>query len=305
VHAPTGENRARIGGRALLTAPAQVDAAAMEREVGMMRRRIQILVGLLAVLLITSVPAQAVTYGTPDYDHTFVGGLVTLYQGQYILICSGTMISATTYVTAGHCTSLLQSLGLPAFVTFDQAFDATDQASIDRLVPGTMVTHPGYVDADWPYTPDIAVVLLDWDPGVGYASLPDIGLLDSLTSQKGFRKIDLTAVGYGASGYTRGGGPPQQIYLDQRLMASTAIRLGPKPILLNGTNVFHSADPGHGGGTCNGDSGGPIFYGFSVLLGVTSGGQNVGFDNMLCTNPHQFAFRLDTQEAQDFLLQYM
>jgi len=26
---------------------------------------------------------------------------------------------------------------------------------------------------------------------------------------------------------------------------------------------------------------------------------------MLCTNPHQFAFRLDTQEAQDFLLQYM
>lgn len=269
-----------------------------------MQRRIRLVLAILALSLIAVAPARAVTYGEPDYDHTFVGGLVTLYQGQYILLCSGTMISPTTYVTAGHCVDLLQSLELPAFVTFDQAFDANDPDAIDRLVPGEMVLHPGYVDADWPYTPDLAVMLLQWDPGVGYASLPDVGLLDSLMEQKGFRKIDLTAVGYGASGYTRGDGPPQQIYLDQRLAATTALRLGPKPILLNDTDVFHSADPGHGGGTCNGDSGGPIFYDFSILLGVTSGGQNVGFDDVLCTNPHQFAYRLDTEAAQEFLYQF-
>ena len=271
-----------------------------------MRRSIGVVAAVLAALLLAAAPARAVPYGEPDYQHPYVGGLVTLYQGQYLLICSGTMISPTTYVTAAHCTSLLQSLGLPAYVTFDQAFDPNDPAAIDRLVPGEMYTHPAYVDANWPYTPDIAVVELAWDPGVGYASLPEVGFLDAVTAEPGFRQTDLTVSGYGASGYTRGGGPPEQIYLDQRLTATTKLRVGPKPWQLDTSNLFHTGDPGHGGGTCNGDSGGPVFFEYgSTIIGVTSGGQNVGFDDVLCKTPHQFAYRLDTQEAQDFLAQFL
>ena len=271
-----------------------------------MRRGILTLTAVVVLLLACAKPAGAIPYGEPDnWRHPYVGGLVTEFQGQLFLICSGTMISPTAFVTAAHCTSLLESLGLPAYVTFDEAFDP---AAPQTLYPGTMVTHPAYDDAAWPYTPDVAVVVLNEDPGVGYASLPEIGLLDGIMAQPGFRKTTLTVVGYGASGYTRGGGPPQQIYLDQRLVATADLRLGQKPAELNGTNLFHTADPGHGGGTCNGDSGGPVFlggYDSSLLLGVTSGGQNVGFDNVLCTTPHQFAYRLDTAEAHDFLGQFL
>jgi secreted trypsin-like serine protease len=65
----------------------------------------------------------------------------------------------------------------------------------------------------------------------------------------------------------------------------------------------HSAkftnNPGRGGGTCFGDSGGPIFYGTTNIIGaITSFGHTpcIGVD---------FNFRIDTEIAQDFIQDHL
>jgi hypothetical protein len=193
-------------------------------------------------------------------------------------------------------------------VTFDAEFNYTDPQG--ALIPGDTVTHPEYDPDAWPYTPDIAVILLDEPaPVTTFATLPEAGLLDRLTAQKGFRQTQLTLVGYGVSAYETGGGPPRQVYTDVRNYAPSWLRLGTRPAVLDDRNLFHTSNPGRGGGgTCNGDSGGPVFLGdatSSLLIGVTSGGQHVGFDYVLCKTPHSFAYRLDTPEARAFLGQFV
>ncbi|MFD1734170.1 trypsin-like serine protease [Deinococcus malanensis] len=62
-------------------------------------------------------------------------------------------------------------------------------------------------------------------------------------------------------------------------------------------SVQFTNNPGRGGGgTCYGDSGGPIFLNnSSQLVAVTS------FGIVANCKGNDFAFRLDTQVAQDFL----
>src|SRR5918993_2366022 len=60
---------------------------------------------ILLVALIVA-PVAAVTDGTPDGDdHPYVG-LMTAHasDGDYMHRCTGTLISPTVFVTAGHCT---------------------------------------------------------------------------------------------------------------------------------------------------------------------------------------------------------
>ena len=62
-----------------------------------------------------------------------------------------------------------------------------------------------------------------------------------------------------------------------------------------GTTAKYSNNPGTGGGTCYGDSGGPIFYGdTNIVVSVVSWGQTpcIGVD---------FNFRTDIPTAQDFV----
>ncbi len=60
-----------------------------------------------------------------------------------------------------------------------------------------------------------------------------------------------------------------------------------------------SNSPGIGGGTCFGDSGGPLFYGGSrsnTIVGVTS----FGFTTDLCAGT-DFAYRTDQQAIIDWV----
>ena len=70
-----------------------------------------------------------------------------------------------------------------------------------------------------------------------------------------------------------------------------------------GFNLQTTNNPGRGGGgTCFGDSGGPIFYGgFSsnVIVGVTSFG--FGFNRDTCGGV-DFAFRTDTEAVVEWIL---
>jgi hypothetical protein len=82
-----------------------------------MRRVVLVLATMaLAILLATGV-AQAIINGEPDRGpnaHPYVGALISVppsgeFKGQRIPLCSGTLISARVFLTAGHCTDFLTS----------------------------------------------------------------------------------------------------------------------------------------------------------------------------------------------------
>src|SRR4051794_37443929 len=70
-------------------------------------RRLSLLVAALVVALATAAtaaPVSAITYGAADGDaHPYVG-LVLTRDANGFSRCSGTLISPTLLVTAGHCT---------------------------------------------------------------------------------------------------------------------------------------------------------------------------------------------------------
>ena len=107
-------------------------------------RRVRLFVAavVIAAALGTAAPASAITFGHVDNnDHPYVGGLVVDFNGTKFLICSGTQISATIFLTAGHCTDLLDSLAVdPAdvYVTgigFVVGYDVAGSAGTVRVCP--------------------------------------------------------------------------------------------------------------------------------------------------------------------------
>src|SRR5215213_10693904 len=95
--------------------------------------------------------------------HPNVGALLMpRADGSLRIICSGTLVSPRVFLTAGHCTSYMQSNGFSrAYVTFDPYFgtDADHNIFTTKYV-GTIVTNPAWHE---PYQNDTALVLLD-DP---------------------------------------------------------------------------------------------------------------------------------------------
>ena len=62
--------------------------------------------GTAAALAVVATPASAITNDfVPDFAHPYVG-LVVFYDadGEFLQRCSGTLISSTKFLTAGHCT---------------------------------------------------------------------------------------------------------------------------------------------------------------------------------------------------------
>jgi len=71
-----------------------------------MRRKALILLGVFVLLAITVVPAFAVTDGELDGDeHPMVVLLLMEVNGAPAFRCSGTLLSPTVLLTAGHCTN--------------------------------------------------------------------------------------------------------------------------------------------------------------------------------------------------------
>jgi len=233
----------------------------------------------MAMVMALTSPTLAITRGgeLDNDDHPMVGLMVASdAEGTPMWRCSGTLISPTLYVTAGHCT---EAPAAHVEIWFDTDVESGIPGNgypFTGDVGGTPSTPPNYnPNAFW--FADLGVVVLD-DPMPGpYASLPSQDMVDSLG--KGRNGAVVTAVGYGLQQVRSNPAGPDFTMADRvRYKADLFITdthgvagIGSIP----GTrSMILSGDAKHGG-TCFGDSGGPSFIqGSTVLVAVTSFGLN-------------------------------
>lgn len=268
-----------------------------------MRKLFMIVVALMASLALM-VPAGAITFGAPDGDdHPYVGTLLFVQNGAGFYSCTGTLLSETLMLTAGHCVEEAGNVNDVTYVRFSEnALEGIDDhASLqdwldnEWILADSVTPHPDYDDySDFPFTYDIGLVHLS-EPVVlnQYGELPDLGLLEDVLSEKGNATNWWTAVGYGVQGVLNpfAGDDYARYQSTTRLIEVNSFNTGP------GASAKFTNNPGRGtGGTCFGDSGGPLFYQDTNIIGaIVSWGITpcIGVD---------YQFRVDTSTAQDFVL---
>lgn len=271
------------------------------------------LAGLLALASLGAgvAPAHATTGGEPDGDLHPDVGLILYYAEDGRYRCSATLIAPTIVVTAAHCTE--GTLG-STLVTFDSviaeqpptpfpvAADPTAgytpaEISAAGYSSGTAHTHPaysGFTDLDnWN---DVGVIVLD-EPvasfGGDYADIAAVGTLDAI-KKANLSKTLFTAVGYGTEVRKPDNGPqkpqPMTYPLLRRYVDMPGQKLTPQILQTNGNpNDQHGT-----GGTCFGDSGGPVYLDGKIVA-VTSYGYT---DNCRYLGGYQ---RLDIPVVADWL----
>jgi hypothetical protein len=289
-----------------------------------MRRTTLLILALIALSAMTVIPALAITDGKLDgSDHPAVVLIVMDVQGEPAFRCSGTLLSATVVLTAGHCTSNYPDsnpyTGMRVFTESDV------QAGIDTTNNYPYCGGAYCVEAvGWHAHPlfetapfvlhDVGVVILA-EPGVvlsdpsKYGTLPTANQLDALRTKRGQQDVTFTAVGYGL----------QESFPDRAmfLASNVKVRYEAFPTLLQinvpgftGDFSMLLSNNAHTGGTCFGDSGGPNFVGSpgtknkpstatNVVAGVTSFGIN---GNCAGTGG---VFRVDRQDVLDFVHTYL
>lgn len=315
-------------------------------------RRKAAFVGIIGLLVTLALPAAAITDGEPDgNDHPQVGQLL-FYVPDAIdprfddpgawFSCSGTLLSESVMLTAGHCTfavgadgEITNTASSPLadtdgdgvadngtggndiWVNFDEAPDFSILDPSSTYVPdrnderyddwstalnaspdwrrGIANPHPDYDDVAF-FLADAGVVELD-SPVVlssdQYGVLPAEGHLDQYKATRR-NEIRFTPVGYGLNT-----GFPTFLGGDTRERATVMlVSLEGTYGVPEGTSVVFSGNPGkpHKGGTCFGDSGGPVFEQDSnLIVAVTSFG--ITFN---CVEPGGY-YRVDQPDDLEFI----
>jgi hypothetical protein len=270
-------------------------------------KRIFAALASIATLLSAAPAAEAVTFGSPDGNgHPHVGTLLFKTSSGYFS-CSGTMMSQTVMMTAGHCTEDAGVVNLKSWVSFQPSINFSTGCSIlppaDRpacldayfdnpangWIKGAAHPHPNYDDfSQFPATFDVGVVVLDTAVSLPvYGDLPPLGFLETIRKAKDDR---FTVVGYGMQGFN----PHWNSDIWARYVGT--VKLTEVNSAYNGGySAKFSNNAGIGGGTCYGDSGGPIFYkDTNVVVAIVSFGITpcIGID---------FNFRTDIKATQDFV----
>jgi secreted trypsin-like serine protease len=254
-----------------------------------MRRFLASAFAATAIAASFGTPAQAITGGEPDNaGHPSVGLLVFYAEDGSTnarFRCSGTLVTKTIVLTAGHCTDGTAGKTIVTFETapnlpLPRAADDTgtgESATGYTSTPagfysGTALTHPQYSDfTDLKNWNDVGVIALDQEvTGITPSTIAPANFLSSF-AQPVLNKTNFTLVGYGTEVRKPESGPqkptPQSLPLIRRVTTSNGQKLTDQVVQMNGNPANVLA----GGGTCFGDSGGPSYVG-GYLTTVTSYG---------------------------------
>ncbi|HET7029577.1 MAG TPA: trypsin-like serine protease [Candidatus Limnocylindrales bacterium] len=298
-----------------------------------MRQRLFALAFALGLVLTTALPAAAITgkSWTRDFDHPFVG-LAAFYDQDWVFIhrCTAELLSPRVALTAGHCTNddslpngavaahariwFLQDVGSHYDVNtqhddvtgYPDSCTGTMGAGLgDWCAESSTMFNYGFDNfAGFPNIHDVGIVVLDQaidEPE--YATLASANTVDTLNTAKGTQDVTMRVSGYGLS-YSlttpvRGGGvgTAQTLSFRERLTALESITNLHDP----NTAGFAIQANGNGndrGGTCSGDSGGPVFWpqDSNQVVAVTSW----GVSNAGCRG-NGYYYRTDRGEVLDWI----
>lgn len=279
-----------------------------------MRKQVFVMIVVVVLALVLAVPAGAITKNwVNDFDHPFVG-LVVFYddEGQFSHRCSGSLLDSTTFLTAGHCTAGVHSARIyfqqDAGANFDPVTQIDPITGYPEFCAGATLgvvcaTSDELYDFDFangslPDTHDVGLVILDQPISLSeYGELPEAGVLDELATARGTKDTIFTISGYGLTlSQQPHNGKPNTSFRSRLMAESTLVNLG--SAFNDGFNLQTQGNGDDRGGTCSGDSGGPVFLGdpdSNLIVAVTSFGLNT-----ICRGT-DFAYRVDRDAVLDWI----
>lgn len=255
-------------------------------------------------------PVAASTGGTVDTANRYSAvGMIAFYEDGGRYRCSATLVSPTVLLTAAHCTAGTQGKtavtfapvvaevppsGLPTASDVDAGY-TSEQITKAGYLAGTAATHPKYSDfTDMDNWNDVGVIVLD-EPVTNIApmAIASLGTLDRI-QRRDLRKTLFRAVGYGTEVRKAESGPqkptPMSYPIVRRYVDMPGQKLTPQILQANGNEHDNAGT----GGTCFGDSGGPVILN-DEIVGVTSYGYT---SNCRYLGGYQ---RVDIKVAQEWL----
>jgi len=302
-----------------------------------MKRFASVVVAALMTVFATGGSAGAITYGDADAgEHPYVGFMIFFDPTEPgWFSCTGTVLDADTFLTAGHCTygigtdgeevvdadgEIVTSDGTDVWVTFedadvlagwpDRADYPTEEALYDArsawldanpdYIAGTAHPHPDYDNfSGFPVTYDVGIVELDEAaPVTSYAVLAPLGTAEELLSDADTPNGALVEnVGFGVQAI-------QPHPMDEASLYKSTSRI----VEVNGSasrggNLHTLNNPsrvGGRGGTCFGDSGGPVLVNnTNEIVAVVS------YGNSGTCHGADYSWRVDTQDSYAFILPFL